>query len=331
MPASIVQVGFIGVGGIAGWHINHLKEIPECRIAAVCDIDAARAKTVADPLGAAVFPDAARLIAEAKIDALYVCVPPFAHGDIEIRAAQRGLHMFVEKPVNLCVESGRKALDAIKKAGVLSQSGYSLRYMASSIRLREFLKDKTVGTAHVYRWGGMPEVPWWRKYDQSGGQLVEQTTHQVDLLRWVMGEVEAVSASYSLGRVYKDRPDVTIPDSQAILLHFKSGASATINTSCGTGKTGINQIDFVIRDAKVQWKGDTLTCDPEGTYQLPPAPTETPTIDASFIRGIVSGNAAFHKSPYEDALRSVAVTIAANRSAEDGGRLVEVEELLGAL
>jgi predicted dehydrogenase len=331
MPSSPVQVGFIGTGGIARWHISHLKEIPECRIAALCDVDAARVKTVADPLGAAVYTDAAKLIAEAKLDALYVCVPPFAHGDIEIRAAQRGLHMFIEKPVNLCVDSGRKALDAIKKAGVMTQSGYSLRYMASSMRLKEFLKDKTVGTAHVFRWGGLPEVPWWRKYDQAGGQLVEMTTHQVDLLRWVMGEVQAVSASYSFGRVFKDNPDVTVPDSQAVLLHFKSGASATINTSCGSGKGGMNQVDFVIRDAKVQWKGENLTVDPEGTYPLPPAPTETPSIDAAFIRGIASGNAAMMKSPYEDALRTAAVTIAANRSAEAGGRLVAMEELLGAL
>ena len=127
MPSNPIQVGFIGTGGIARWHISHLKEIPECRIAALCDVDAARVKTVADPLGAAVYTDSAKLIAEAKLDALYVCVPPFAHGDIEIRAAQRGLHMFIEKPVNLCVDSGRKALDAIKKAGVMTQSGYSLR------------------------------------------------------------------------------------------------------------------------------------------------------------------------------------------------------------
>jgi predicted dehydrogenase len=113
----------------------------------------------------------------------------------------------------------------------MSQSGYSFRYLASGLQLKRFLEDKPVGTANVVRWGGMPQTPWWRKYAESGGQLVEMTTHQVDLLRWVMGEVEAVSASYSFGRLLAaDQSDVTVPDTQTALLHFRSGASATIST-----------------------------------------------------------------------------------------------------
>ena len=320
----------IGTGGIGQAHLRRLQQIPEARIAALCDIDEGRVRAVAGPLGVPVYSDSARLIAEAQIDALYVCVPPDAHGDMETQAAAKGLHLFVEKPVNLYLDRGLRAWEAIRKAGVMTQSGYVFRYQAGGLQLKRFLEDKPVGTANVIRWGGIPGTPWWRRYDQSGGQLVEMTTHQVDLLRWVMGEVEAVSASYSFNRLLGDRPDVTVPDTQTALLFFRSGASATVSTSCAAGKGFRGEMEFVIRDARVSWKGDGIRVEPEGAYTLPPIPDETPGIDAAFVRAVASGNPVFLRSPYDDALRSAAVTLAANVSAENGGRLVRVEELFGA-
>jgi predicted dehydrogenase len=323
-----VRIGFVGTGGIAEAHIRHLTEIPEAQITALCDINEERVKKVAAPLGAATYTDSAKMLAEAKLDALYICVPPHAHGDIEIRAAQKGLHLFVEKPVNLFIDKARAANEAIKKAGVLSQVGYVLRYYSGSVQLKKFMEGKEVGTAHVFRWNGLPGVPWWQKYDQAGGQLVEMTTHQLDLLRWVMGEVHAVSASYSFKRLLKEHEQVTVPDTQAILLHFKSGASATISTSCGLGKAYNGGVDFAIKDAKVTWKGDGIKVEPEGQYPVPPLPAENPSIDAAFVRAVLSGNASLLRSPFEDGLRSLAVTLAANKSAEEGGRLVKISELL---
>ena len=327
--AKSVRIGFVGVGGIAEAHIKHLVEIPEAQIAALCDINEERVKSVAGPLGAAVYTDSAKMLAEAKLDALYVCVPPHAHGDVEIRAAQKGLHLFVEKPVNLHLNKALLVAEAIRKAGVFSQSGYSLRYLASAVQLKKFLEDKPVGTAHAFRWNGLPGVPWWQKYDQAGGQLVEMTTHQVDLLRWVMGEIDAVSASYSFNRLHAGQPQVTVPDSQAVLYLFKSGASATVSTSCATGKTGINSVDFAIKDGKVSWRADGIKVDPEGVYPIPPAPRETPSIDLAFVRAIANGNPGLLKSPYDDALITAAGTLAANKSAESGGKLVKIDELLG--
>ena len=331
MAAKVVRIGFVGAGGIAAHHIRALTEIPEAQIVALSDINEERVKQIAGPLKAAVYTDNTKMLNDVKMDALYVCVPPHVHADIEIQAAQKGIHLFVEKPVNLYMDKALKAWEAIKKAGVMSQSGYSLRYIPSAVQLKKFLEDKPVGTAHVFRWNGLPGVPWWQKYDQAGGQLVEMTTHQVDLLRWVMGEVQAVSASYSFNRLHKDQPQVTVPDSQVALLHFKSGASATVSTSCAVGKTHLGSVDFVIKDGRVSWKTDGVKVEPEGVYTLPPLPVENPSIDASFVRAIVSGNPAFLRSPFDDALKSVAVTLAANKSAESGGRLVQIEELLPAL
>lgn len=327
MADGTVRVGFVGAGGIAQAHIGALQSIPEAKVVAVCDVDRPRAEAVAAPLGAAVFERGADLIEKAELDALYICVPPAVHDDLEVRAAERRLHLFVEKPVTLFPAEALRAQRAIREAGVMSQVGYSLRYLPGSVQLREFLADKSVGTAHVFRWGGIPGAPWWRRYNESGGQLVEMTTHQVDLLRWVMGEVESVAASYSFGRLLADQPDVTVPDSQAALLRFASGASATVSTACAAGKAGMGGLHFLIRDATVSWQGSGIAVSPEGAYEVPPV-RESLGIDEAFIRAILTGDRSLLRSPYEDAVRTAAVTWAANRSAEEGGRLVMVDEVL---
>ena len=331
MAARVVRIGLIGTGGIGQAHLRRLAQIPEAQIVALCDIVEEKVRTVAAPLDVPIYTDGPTMIAEAAMDALYICVPPDQHGEMEIQAAQKGLHLFVEKPVNLYLDRGIRAWEAIQKAGVMTQSGYSFRYMAPSLQLKRFLEDKQVGTANAVRWGGLPRTPWWRKYNESGGQLVEMTTHQVDLLRWVMGEVEAVSASYSFNRLLADQPDVTVPDTQAALLHFRSGASAIVSTSCALGKGFRTEMEFVIRDARVTWKADGVKVEPEDSYKLPPLPDEIYGVDAAFVRAVASDNPVFLRSPFDDALRTAAVTLAANHSAENGGLLIKMDELLGPL
>jgi predicted dehydrogenase len=322
-----VRIGFVGVGGIAQAHLKNLKDVPEAEVVALCDVDEARARDAAAPLGAAVYSDAAKLLDGERLDALYICVPPHAHGDLEIQATRKGLHLFVEKPVNLYMDRAIAAERAIHEAGVLSQVGYTLRYLPAFRRLHAMLADKEIGTAHVFRWNGLPGLAWWRRYDQGGGQLVEMTTHQVDLLRWIMGEVTAVSASYSFDRLHRGLAGVSVPDTQAVLLHFASGASATISTSCAIGSGYLGGLDFVLKAARVRLQGDDLRCEPEGVYPVPESVEDAPGIDASFVRAVATGDRSLLKSPYDDALRSLAVTLAANRSAEEGGRLVRLEEM----
>ena len=79
------------------------------------------------------------------------------------------------------------------------------------------------------------------------------------------------------------------------------------------------------------WQGDAIKVAPEGSYALPPPPDETSGIDAAFVQAVAGNNPALLHSPYDDALRSAAVTLAANLSAEGGGRLVKLDEVLGPL
>lgn len=313
--ADRVRIGFLGTGGIAGHHLRQLAEIETAEIVALCDIDEERVRSRTEEFGGTAYADFDAMLDGEELDAIYFCIPPFAHTDQEIKAAQRGLHVFVEKPVSLTVEKGLEVLAAIRDAGVLSAVGYSVRYLPASRVAKEYLADKTVAMCTVNRWGGLPRTPWWRVMDQSGGQLVEQTTHQVDLMRYFLGEIVEVHARYAQ-RALTDLPNFTVPDVQIATFLFESGAIGSVTTSCALTQGGGNSdMDFIMRDARLHFSAREATVMPETAEPLPEMPASLPNIDECFVQAVATGDPSHILCDYEDGLKSAAVTFAANESA----------------
>lgn len=96
-----IRVGFIGVGQMAQAHIRALSTLEDAEIVGVYDVDLTRAREVADAINATAFERAEHVIDPSRVDAVFVCSPPFARGDIEEIAARNGIHIFVEKPLGL--------------------------------------------------------------------------------------------------------------------------------------------------------------------------------------------------------------------------------------
>ena len=88
------------------------------------------------------------------MDALYVCIPPFAHDDAELIAAGKGIHLFVEKPVALTMEKGLEVLAAVRSAGIITGVGYTLRYFPVTQMARQYLQDKPIAMVTSHRWAG---------------------------------------------------------------------------------------------------------------------------------------------------------------------------------
>lgn len=316
---SEVKIGFIGAGGNAQGHMTQLSEVEEANIVAICDISEETAQAAVDTFGGSAYTDYHEMLEDAEMDALYVSIPPFAHTDAEILAAEAGLHLFVEKPVVMDVEQGLEILSAIEEANVLSSVGYQLRLLDTSQRIKSYLADRTVAMISSHRWGGLPGVPWWRVMDQSGGQLHEQTTHQIDLMRYLTGhEIVEVYAQYDL-LVMDDVENITIPDSQAAMFTFDNGTIATVTTSPmmtqGGGKSDLN---FLLRDQIIGWSTGAVAVSGEDAPELQGEPEETPNIDETFVRAILAGDQSIIPCSYEDGLRTADVTLSANESARTG-------------
>ena len=316
---SEVRIGFVGAGGNAHGHMSRLAEIDGVSIVAIADVVEELAKEACAEYDATAYTDYHKMLDTEELDGLYVSIPPFAHTDAEVLAAGAGVNLFVEKPVVLDMDKGFEILEAIQSAGVLSSVGYQLRLLDSTERLKSYLADKTVAMISSHRWGGLPGTAWWRVMDKSGGQLHEQTTHQLDVMRYVMAdEVVGVTAHYAL-RTMSDVEGITIPDSQAVLLEFASGALATMTTSpMMTQGGGKSDIVFLLRDQIIEWSAGGIKSSPEQVAEFEGEMVETPNIDEMFVAAIRAGDQSLIPCSYEDGLRTCAITLAANESAVTG-------------
>jgi myo-inositol 2-dehydrogenase/D-chiro-inositol 1-dehydrogenase len=319
MIMTSIRVGFVGAGGNAKGHMERLSSIDGVQIVAVADVDQSRAEEAAAKYNARAYTDHHPMLDREELDVLYVSVPPFAHSDAEIVAAQAGIHLFVEKPVVLDIDLGRQILAAIDAAGVVSCVGYQLRLLDSTRRARDFLVGKTVAMVASRRWGGLPGTPWWRKMAQSGGQLVEQTTHQVDLMRYIMqDEIVEVYACYEL-RTMVDVEGLDIPDTQAALFKFASGAVGTISTSPMLNKgSGRGEMEFLLRDQILCWEVNRNRLEPPGEdEEVTAEPQPTPNIDQAFVAAVLARDPALSPCTYRDGLQTCVATLACNQSAEN--------------
>ncbi len=205
----------------------------------------------------------------------------------------------------------------------MSSAGYTMALSALGIgAAKEYLAGKTVSLVTCNRWGGIAGGPdhWWRRMDISGGQLVEQATHQVDAIRWIMGEVEEVYARYEYASM-AHHENFSIPASQALCLKFASGAAGTVTCSCAThAGGGGGGWDFLLDGQRVTVAGQKASVLPQPAGVDGELSCSLPAIniDEGFVQAVAGGPADSIRSTYADAVRSLEVTLAANESARLG-------------
>ena len=152
---------------------------------------------------------------------------------------------------------------------------------------------------------------------QIGRANVEQTTHQVDLLRYLVGEVAEVHAYYAT-RALNDVENLDIPDVYALSLQFENGAVGTLSSTCVLRNGGgSNGIDVMMRDMRATVGANGVTIFPSGAAEVGEMP-ESEDIDEVFMDAIRSGDRSGILSDFEDGLRSLDISLAANKSAETG-------------
>lgn len=313
-----VRVGIVGVGGIGSEHVKNLHADEQAELAAVCDLVRENAERVSAATGAAVYTDYDEMLDREKLDALFLCVPPFAHGEMEEKAAARGIHLFVEKPVGLDMDTVNRKAEAMRASGIIVGTGYCLRYLDTVARAKEYLQDKKIAMARAHRFGGFVPVLWWRDIAKSGGQLVEQTTHNLDLLRYLAGEVTRVSADMAL-TVMDDIPGITIPDVYSVNLRFASGAVGHLDTSFVDQPDGRSSLEIIGRGFRLTLDGTTLTIrEKDRTLAFESRVNFLEAQDRAFVEAVRTGDRSLILAPYEEAAKTLAVSLGAHASADTG-------------
>src|SRR5262249_48710553 len=118
--AGQVRVGFIGCGGVAQGHLRALQEHPHARVAAVWDVNPWAAERAAERFGGEAYTDYRALLARDDLDAAYLCLPPFAHGEIDLAVIERGLPFLVQKPVALDLKTAQRIAGAAREKNLIT-------------------------------------------------------------------------------------------------------------------------------------------------------------------------------------------------------------------
>ncbi len=317
-----VRVGFIGAGGIASRHIGDLLGFEDVAIVALADPAQERAQVQAARCGGQVYTNYEEMLDKETLDALYICVPPFAHGALELAAIEHRLPFFVEKPLATTCEMAQQIADEIAACALITAVGYHWRYLDTTEEAQQLLHEKPVRLALGYWLDATPPPAWWSRQEQSGGQMVEQTTHIFDLARLLIGDVERV---YAAG-TQLERPafaEANVCDVTLATLHFASGALGNMASTCLLNwphRIGLHLFceGLAIELTEFEIMIDTGHGRPVRRAEGDPFVRE----DRAFIDAVL-GKPNQIRAPYHEALKTFQLTLAANQSAEEG-RVVEL-------
>lgn len=222
-----MRIGVVGAGGVAARHVRVLSGFPDARVVAVADTVPEAAERLAATCGARAYPDVDRLLDAEAVDAVYVCVPPFAHGAPERAVVARGLPLFVEKPLAADLDTATALAAEIAERGIVTGTGYHWRGLDTVERAAALLADAPPRLALGAWLDKVPPPAWWSTRALSGGQVIEQLTHVLDLARLLVGEVEEVAAAGSR----QDASPGDVDDVTAATVRFRGGAVGTFSAS----------------------------------------------------------------------------------------------------
>ncbi len=237
------RIAIIGAGWAAQKHVAALRDEPDVAIVGIASRSGEHAATLCRQAGppARSWSDYRQMLDAGGIDAVITCLPPAERGAPELDAIDRGLHLLVEKPIGLDRETPARIGQRIAEAGVIVAVGYQWRYLDLVDRARELLAGHPPQLVLGTWLGSTPSAEWWVRRDRSGGQVLEQATHILDLMRTLVGECEAVAALAADGAAF-ERGTADITDVSTTMLRFDSGAIGSLATSrllAGVHRVGI--------------------------------------------------------------------------------------------
>ena len=322
-----LRIAIVGCGRMGLQHARSASQLGH-GIRLACDMDVARASTLAAEYpGCEVLGDATA-IRWSELDAAFVCVPPFARGPVELSAARAGVAVFLEKPIGLSAAQCLPALSAFRAGRAITSVGYMNRYRASVRRVRSLLEGETVLGFSAHWVGAAYKVPWWGDAALSGGQLNEQCTHLIDLARHLVGEVTEVSAFAQPG---PDRTGGTA--SVAILLRFWNGALGTFVCGCLASEKQIGCRVFTPR-GQLALEGWDFKLSPSPAFSeggLSDSAEDVFLAECSaFLGAVRTGNASGIRCDLAEATRTQRLVDAVRAALAGGGRQSIAPERTGA-
>ncbi|MDD3244037.1 MAG: Gfo/Idh/MocA family oxidoreductase [Eubacteriales bacterium] len=224
-----VNCAVVGLGAIGPTHVKSINAIPQANLYAVCDVVKEKADRVAAENGCKAYYDFDELLKDENVQLVHLCVPSGYHAELGVKAAKAGKHVLTEKPIDVTLEAADRLIRACDEAGVMLSCISQHRFDDAMERAHAALEQGWFGTLTF----GGSHTKWYRSqeyYDSGdwrgtwkldgGGALMNQSVHYVDMLQYMMGPVEEVTA-YCATRAHVN---IEVEDVATAILKFKNGA-----------------------------------------------------------------------------------------------------------
>ena len=323
-----LKLALVGCGGIMNHHVNGLLTFDDVEIVAVADPRPERTEAMKGRTGATrAYASHEELFAnEDKLDAVYICVEPTAHKNLEETCIARGIPFMVEKPMTMDMNQAKSIAEATKN--LVTCVGFQDRYLDLTDRIIEELKDMQVGMVYGSWFGGVPQVWWWMKKDTCGGQLYEQNIHLLDQLRYFFGEADKVYATCGRTLINPNEFPDSLPtydtdDFSTATITFKNGVVANLMSACyitDKGNPIRNGLTIIGRDKSLEYSLRTdLSIYKSGCEtKIKRGLDQSVRHDRAFLDAVKAGDPTAVRSPYADSYKTLVLAAAANESMATG-------------
>jgi predicted dehydrogenase len=327
-----LRTAILGCGNFAHRHAQTLQQLKDdFEMVAFCNRTVEKADTFSKEYTngqAPVFADHHQMFEQVPLDAVVICLPPYAHSNEVKIAANLGIHVFIEKPIALTSEQAWEMVHAAENAGIITQVGFMFRFGEAVEHLKGIIDSGdagAIGLMSARYFCNSLHAPWWRKRDLSGGQLVEQVIHMVDLMRFLMGDALTVYSRQE-NIFHQDVENYTVEDVSATIFGFPYGGMGVIYATNGAiPNRWINDYRVVSRNLTVEFTDAN-----HATFHHTSEPNLQPEVIASehdiylaemqdFLTAIRTG--ARTRVPIREGAKSLDLALAATHSAQSGREL----------
>jgi len=257
----MVRFGVVGIGNMGSAHVNWLPEIEGAQLTAVCDIDPAKLERFGH---LKCYRDSAEMIRSGEIDAILVATPHYFHTTIGADALGQGLHVLLEKPISVHKADCERLIRAYQgRENQVFGAMFNQRTDPHYRAIRELVQQGVLGPVQRVNWiitdwfrtetyyasGG------WRATwaGEGGGVLLNQCPHNLDLLQWIVGMPERVTAHCGFGKYH----DIEVEDEVTAYLEFPNGATGVFVTTTGEAP-GTNRLEIVGDLGKVVYESGKI-------------------------------------------------------------------------
>jgi UDP-N-acetyl-2-amino-2-deoxyglucuronate dehydrogenase len=335
-----IRFALVGCGRIASNHFGAILQHKErCELVGVCDIDPRKREEAAGNTGATPYATLTEMLARCDADAFIVATPSGLHPEQAVQIARAGRHVITEKPMATRWEDGKRMVSACDAAGVRMFVVKQNRRNATLQLLKGAVEKKRFGRIYMVNlnvfWTRPDEyynsAKWRGTWEYDGGAFMNQASHYVDLLDWIIGPVESLQAyTATLAR------DIEVEDTGVLSLRWRNGALGSMNVTMLTyprnlegsitilGETGTVRIGGVAVNEVQQWE---FASPDEDDAKVADASYQTTSVYGfghpmyyDNVIKVLRGEAE-PETDGREGLKSLEVLVAAYMSARDGKRV----------